>query len=64
MDLVDQSQVARTAKIGRQNVEVFAGQSLKIETAPGGVEVLDSEVPAGKKWTVYIYVEIVETDIE
>ena len=27
-----------------------AGQRLRIETSPGGAEILDAIVPAGKRW--------------
>lgn len=45
-----------------QTIQVEAGTSLKIETSPGGEEVLDVTVPAGKKWTVGLAVGVVETD--
>jgi hypothetical protein len=39
-------------------LEVAAGQSLKIETSPAGEDVLDELCPAGQKWTVTIHVDI------
>ena len=30
--------------------DVPPGKRLKIETSPGGEEILDAAVPAGKKW--------------
>ena len=53
--------IAYTGQQGR--VEVPAGQRLKIETSPGGGEILDVEVPAGKKWNVYVKVDIQESDV-
>lgn len=47
---------------GEQHVNVSAGQSIKIETSPDGVEVLDMACPAGKKWTAHIFLYIDETD--
>ena len=41
---------------------VSAGQSVKIETSPGGEEILAVECPAGKAWSARIIVEITETD--
>lgn len=48
---------------GQQTFDVSAGQSLKIETSPGGVEILDEECLAGKEWAVVVYVAINERDI-
>lgn len=42
---------------------VNAGQTLKIETSPGGNEILDVTVPAGKQWSVIVNVDIRETDV-
>lgn len=38
------------------------GKNLKIETSPGGEELLNETCPAGKAWSVRIIVEIEETD--
>lgn len=48
--------------IARGSVELSAGQHLKIETSPGGEELLDVVVPAGKVWSVVINVETLEGD--
>ena len=53
--------VAYTGQAG--NIEVTSGKTLKIETTPGGGEILETTVPAGKKWTVYVKVEIQESDV-
>ncbi len=42
------------------NITVVAGQSLKIETTPGGVELLNDVCPTGKTWKVAISVSIDE----
>lgn len=48
---------------GRVNgFEVNDGQVLRIETSPGGAEILNSGPPAGKKWNAIISVQIVETN--
>ncbi len=41
-------------------VTATAGQRFVIETSPGGGEVLDEDVPAGKVWTIAISVNIDE----
>ena len=56
------SQKAGQIKAGHETVAVVAGQSLKIETAPGGDEFLDIECPAGKAWSVKLDVTITEAD--
>ncbi len=43
-------------------VVVAAGKSIVIETTPGGLDICNETVPAGKVWTVSIGVNIVETD--
>lgn len=47
-------------------VETFtlpAGKWLKVEDSPDGEEHLYVQVPAGKEWTVSVYVDIKETDL-
>jgi len=61
MDLLDKSQPAKLLRTGRQELEIPAGKSLKIETSPDGEDILNAEVPAGKTWKTIIIVEIVET---
>ncbi|HDY88896.1 MAG TPA: hypothetical protein ENH82_12390 [bacterium] len=39
---------------------VAAGKTLKIETFPGGTEILNVEVPQGKKWNVHLTINIDE----
>jgi len=63
MELIDGSVLARTVFFGSENVEVSAGKKFKIDTSPQGEEVLDVEVPAGKQWSVNVYVQIIETEV-
>lgn len=51
-----------TKKSGADTFKVAAGNFLKIETSPEGVEHLCAQVPEGKSWAVSIYVDIRETD--
>jgi len=62
MELTTNEVQAALIKNGSDVVEVAALQSLKIETSPGGEDILDAECPAGKAWSVRIIVEITETD--
>jgi len=61
MELSDRSQPAKILRSGREELDIAAGKSLKIETTPGGEEILNAEVPAGKTWSTIIIVEISET---
>ena len=60
--LITETRTARVVKYGNDTVTVAAGKSLKVETSPGGEELLDEEVPTGKSWDVTVSVYIVETD--
>ena len=51
------SRPVKTDKFYQGVVEVTAGQSFKIETSPGGDELLDITVPAGMTYTVSVRVE-------
>lgn len=44
------------------NVKMSSGQTLKIESSPGGEEILNVAVPEGKRWSVYVQVKIQEFD--
>ena len=59
--LVEESRPARMWKYGGDSFELVAGKHLKIETSPGGEELLDAVVPAGKTWDINLTVNIVET---
>lgn len=39
-----------------------AGQTIKLETSPGGEEIFTDDVPAGKVWSVSTRLVITETD--
>ena len=50
---------ARYGYIGQDaDIDISAGQRLKIETTPGGEEVLNWECPAGESWSARIIVEL------
>ena len=45
------------------SVVVAAGQTLTIETSPGGEELLLAECPAGETWDVSMHIQInISTD--
>ena len=46
---------------GKDYFVVAAGKTLKIETSPDGVTILDEVVPESKQWAVYIDVRIEES---
>ena len=63
MHLVTHELPATVKKHGEEGgIGIVAGQRLIIETSPGGAEILDVTVPAGKQWTMTISVDIDETD--
>lgn len=61
LEIVDTSQSATTRKTIRGIEQVAAGKTLKIETSPDGIDILELTVPAGKSWEVHFSIEIVET---
>ena len=63
MDLAQRIRPASVIRYGSDEFECAAGKSLKIETGPGGMEILNQECPAGKKYTVRVSVQITETDV-
>ena len=57
---------ARPASTVMEDSETFsvaAGQSLKVETSPGGDDILDVECPAGKAWSVDITITVREATL-
>ena len=63
MELRETIIVAATLRSGHDSdIDVVAGQSLKIETSPDGEDILDIECPVGKVWKARVIVEITETD--
>ncbi|KKN86842.1 hypothetical protein LCGC14_0264010 [marine sediment metagenome] len=61
--LLNEEKTNRTDFRGAASELLAAGQFLKIETTPAGVEMLNAQVPVGKKWTIRVWVNIVETDV-
>lgn len=59
--LVNESLPARVSYQGSATVTAPAGRHVKVETSPGGEELLDAVVPAGKTWVVTVNVYIQET---
>jgi len=51
---------ARTRHSGTEEFVLLAGETLKIETSPGGDELLNVTAPEGKEWQVHITVDVVE----
>ena len=42
--------------------QIAAGQTLKLETAPDGEELMAGTVPEGKKWNITNTISIVESN--
>jgi len=53
---------ASRQRYGIEIVEIQPGQTLKIETSPGGEEILNFECPPGSVCTVQVSVIINEVD--
>lgn len=47
---------------GQDAFNMVAGETLKVETSPGGEDILEVTVPAGKRWSVRVGVRISERD--
>lgn len=63
MELITTELPARTKKSGEESgITLAAGESLVVETTPGGSEILEATVPAGKEWRATVSVSIDETD--
>lgn len=60
--LVDIAIPARIDRQGQATISLAAGKHLKIETSPGGEELLDAVVPSGKVWEADIAVYVKETN--
>ena len=63
---LDQTDVeAHTLCTGEVNFYPVEGQSIKIETSPGGDDILDHEVPAprgGMRWACTVNVRLIEIE--
>ena len=55
--------VGLVMKSGRETFDVLGGKKLKIETSPEGVDILNAEVPEGKRWTVSLSLQISEVNM-
>lgn len=62
MELSTRQVEPSTFKWGSSADQVIAGQALKIETTPDGVEILNATCPAGKAWNVRVDIYIDELD--
>ena len=62
IELSNQNYDVTKKRSGQDAFDMTAGKSLKIETSPAGEELLNVEVPVGKKWSVSIGVQISESD--
>lgn len=60
MELVRATIPSKTLLNGTATFIVEAGKRFVIETSPGGKEILDQLVPAGKVWTVTLQIAITE----
>ncbi len=60
MELEDRNQSARRVKTGRQTLEITAGKTLKIETSPNGIDILNETVPEGKVWAITLNISVIE----
>ena len=58
MELNDMSVSARTVFGGAKGFEATAGQTVKIESSPKGVDVLSELVPEGERWQVTVNIQI------
>ena len=53
---------AKVIKTGNSSFNLAADKKLKINTTGEGGQLLDETVPSGKVWSVYIHIDITETD--
>lgn len=64
IELAEESQPARRLIHGDDAYEVAAGERVQIRHGPTEDPVTDlyEQCPAGKKWTVYVSIQMTETD--
>lgn len=62
MELNERIIAAKKEYSGATKFTIAAGKNLIIETTPSGAEILNTQVPTGKQWNVYLYVCAMETD--
>ena len=63
IELSEKVVTAKTVYDGDDSFVLAAGKTLTIETSPDGDEVYSAEVPAGKSWSVTVYLKIEETTV-
>lgn len=66
IELNEQTIEASKVLYGNTNsIELSAGQGIRVQT--GTLQSPDTQlmsaVPAGKQWSIYVYVKIIETDV-
>ena len=61
-DLIPDHVEAKSRFQSSGNVVLAAGQSIRIESTPGGQEFLDWTAPPGKVWTIDIGITVHEED--
>lgn len=64
IELTEHIHTAKRILSGHESaIPVDPGQVVKIETSPGGVEIITTPAcPVGKNWSARIILEITETD--
>lgn len=63
MELLETNKPAKKVLIGSQgNIILSGGKHFKIETGPGGEEILNATVPEGKIWEIFMSVGIEEKE--
>jgi len=63
MKLNETDHEARTVLEGGERIVLEAGKRLQVRTGLPIVELLDEEVPAGKRWEAEIVIHIIETSV-
>jgi hypothetical protein len=58
MELIDVSVLPRNLLRGIGTFEATAGKTVKIETSPQGLSILNVQVPDGELWQVNINIQI------
>lgn len=61
-ELVDDSAAAVTRYRSSGNVYLDSGQTVKLESLPGGEEFIEWSPPPGKKWIINFGITIHEED--
>lgn len=48
---------------GSDEFTAIAGQTIKTETSPNGISILDETVPEGHEWECKVWIEITEHEV-